>query len=128
MVLVLFVTKIVVVFGEKAVTLKMSLHSILVLVRSFHPSTLLLFLVRFVTRSNFDLISDEVFTMATGTVKWFNESKGFGFIAPSDGSKDVFVHYSAIANTGFRTLAEGQQVTYDVENGPKGPQAVNVQA
>jgi len=66
--------------------------------------------------------------MATGTVKWFNESKGFGFIAPSDGSKDVFVHYSAIADQGFRTLAEGQQVTFDVENGPKGPQATNVQA
>ena len=66
--------------------------------------------------------------MQTGTVKWFNESKGFGFIAPQDGSKDVFVHYSAISNSGFRTLSEGQTVTYDVENGPKGPQATNVQA
>jgi CspA family cold shock protein len=66
--------------------------------------------------------------MATGTVKWFNESKGFGFISPSDGSKDVFVHFSAIATEGFRTLAEGQQVTYEVEDGPKGPQAKNVQA
>ncbi len=66
--------------------------------------------------------------MATGTVKWFNESKGFGFITPSDGSKDVFVHFSAIAASGFRTLADGQQVTFDVENGPKGPQALNVQA
>ncbi len=65
--------------------------------------------------------------MATGTVKWFNESKGFGFITPSDGSKDVFVHFSAIASQGFRTLAEGQTVTYTVENGPKGPQAANVQ-
>ena len=65
--------------------------------------------------------------MATGTVKWFNESKGFGFITPEDGSKDVFVHFSAIASEGFRTLAEGQQVTYDVEDGPKGPQAANVQ-
>jgi CspA family cold shock protein len=65
--------------------------------------------------------------MATGTVKWFNESKGFGFITPSDGSKDVFVHFSAIASEGFRTLAEGQAVTYTVENGPKGPQAANVQ-
>ena len=66
--------------------------------------------------------------MQTGTVKWFNESKGFGFIAPNDGGKDVFVHFSAIASSGFRTLAEGQTVTYDVENGPKGPQAANVQA
>ncbi|VAW91439.1 Cold shock protein of CSP family [hydrothermal vent metagenome] len=66
--------------------------------------------------------------MATGTVKWFNESKGFGFIAPQDGSADVFVHFSAIASEGFRTLAEGQPVSYDVESGPKGPQAANVQA
>ena len=66
--------------------------------------------------------------MATGTVKWFNESKGFGFISPSDGSTDVFVHFSAIATEGFRTLAEGQQVSYNVENGPKGPQASNVTA
>jgi CspA family cold shock protein len=65
--------------------------------------------------------------MATGTVKWFNESKGFGFISPSDGGKDVFVHFSAIASEGFRTLAEGQSVTFDVEDGPKGPQATNVQ-
>ncbi|MFV1996852.1 MAG: cold-shock protein [Acidiferrobacterales bacterium] len=66
--------------------------------------------------------------MATGTVKWFNESKGFGFISPADGSKDVFVHFSAISSEGFRTLAEGQEVTFDVEDGPKGPQATNVQA
>ena len=64
--------------------------------------------------------------MATGTVKWFNESKGFGFIAPSDGSADVFVHFSAIQGDGFRTLAEGQTVSYEVENGPKGPQASQV--
>jgi len=64
--------------------------------------------------------------MATGTVKWFNESKGFGFITPDDGSKDVFAHFSAIAAEGFRTLAEGQQVTFDVEDGPKGPQASNI--
>lgn len=64
--------------------------------------------------------------MATGNVKWFNEAKGFGFITNDDGSKDVFVHFSAIASQGFRSLAEGQAVTFDVENGPKGPQASNV--
>jgi CspA family cold shock protein len=66
--------------------------------------------------------------MVTGTVKWFNESKGFGFIAPSDGSADVFVHFSAIQGGGFKTLAEGQQVNFEVEKGPKGPQAANVTA
>lgn len=65
--------------------------------------------------------------MAAGTVKWFNESKGFGFISPSDGTPDVFVHFSAIASTGgFRTLTEGQAVKYEVETGPKGLQASNV--
>ena len=66
--------------------------------------------------------------MATGTVKWFNESKGYGFIAPSDGSADVFVHFSAIQGSGFRTLAEGQAVNFEVESGPKGPQATQVSA
>ncbi|NOX42719.1 MAG: cold-shock protein [Gammaproteobacteria bacterium] len=64
--------------------------------------------------------------MATGTVKWFNESKGFGFIAPSDGSPDVFVHFSVIDGGGFKTLAEGQEVNFDMEKGPKGPQATKV--
>ncbi|MDH5546395.1 MAG: cold-shock protein [Gammaproteobacteria bacterium] len=64
--------------------------------------------------------------MNTGTVKWFNESKGFGFITPSDGSADVFVHFSAIQGSGFRTLNEGQTVTFKVENGAKGPQATEV--
>ena len=59
--------------------------------------------------------------MVTGTVKWFNESKGFGFIAPADGSADVFVHFSAITGTGFKTLQEGQSVSFEVEQGPKGP-------
>ena len=66
--------------------------------------------------------------MATGTVKWFNESKGFGFIAPSDGGEDVFVHFNAIQGSGFKTLSEGQSVTFEVEKGPKGLQAANVTA
>ena len=66
--------------------------------------------------------------MAEGTVKWFNEAKGFGFITPSDGSKDVFVHFSEIQAEGFKVLAEGQSVTFNVENGPKGPQATRVTA
>lgn len=64
--------------------------------------------------------------MRTGTVKWFNESKGYGFVAPQDGGEDVFVHYSSIQGSGFKTLIEGQQVDFDVERGPKGLQAVNV--
>jgi CspA family cold shock protein len=64
--------------------------------------------------------------MATGTVKWFNESKGFGFITPSNGDKDIFVHFSAIVGDGFRTLAEGQKVSFEIEKGPKGLQATQV--
>ncbi|CAC5344396.1 MULTISPECIES: transcription antiterminator/RNA stability regulator CspE [Planktothrix] len=62
----------------------------------------------------------------TGKVKWFNESKGFGFITPSDGSKDVFVHFSAIQSNTFKTLAENQEVEFEIEQGQKGPSAVNV--
>ena len=61
-----------------------------------------------------------------GSVKWFNESKGFGFITPEDGSKDVFVHFSAIQSNGFKTLAEGQRVEFEITDGAKGPSAANV--
>ena len=64
--------------------------------------------------------------MPYGTVKWFNDAKGFGFIAPEDGSADVFVHFSAISSKGFRSLQEGQRVSYEVTTGPKGAQAASV--
>ncbi len=64
--------------------------------------------------------------MATGKVKWFNESKGYGFITPDDGSKDVFVHFSSIQGDGFKTLAEGQAVSFETEDTPKGKQALHV--
>ena len=66
--------------------------------------------------------------MAQGTVKWFNSEKGYGFIAPSDGTADVFVHFSAIQGKGYRSLDEGQNVEFDVTQGQKGPQAENVRA
>jgi cold shock protein len=65
--------------------------------------------------------------MATGTVKWFNDEKGYGFITPDDGGRDLFVHYSSIDGGGFRSLAEGAKVSYEEEAGDKGPKAVNVQ-
>ena len=73
----------------------------------------------------FIVISGEI-NMATGTVKWFNEGKGFGFIAPDDGSKDLFAHFSEIKGSGFKTLAENQKVEFEVTQGQKGLQASNI--
>lgn len=66
--------------------------------------------------------------MASGTVKWFNDDKGFGFITPDEGSKDLFVHHTGISGDGFKSLSEGQKVEFDEEPGDKGPKAVNVKA
>ena len=69
-----------------------------------------------------------MFDLATGTVKWFNETKGYGFIAPDEGGKDVFVHHTGIVGQGFKKLAEGEKVEFEVREGAKGPEATNVLA
>jgi CspA family cold shock protein len=80
------------------------------------------------TRADPELVLQGDSKMAQGTVKWFNPDKGFGFIAPDDGTADVFVHHSAIDMGGYRTLAENQKVEYTTKQGPKGPQADQVHA
>ena len=74
----------------------------------------------------FYFLLQEIANMANGTVKWFNDSKGFGFIEQEDGGKDVFVHHSGINSTGFKSLNEGDRVSFDIEEGQKGPSAANV--
>ncbi len=76
----------------------------------------------------FSILKVNLMSKLKGNVKWFNETKGFGFITPEDGSKDVFVHFSAIVSEGFKTLAEGQKVEFEVTDGAKGPSAANVVA
>jgi CspA family cold shock protein len=90
---------------------------------NFHIAVLI-----FVPRSGLApfIFFSEIQDMATGTVKWFNDAKGFGFITPDAGGEDLFAHFSAIQGNGFKTLKEGQQVTFDVTTGPKGKQAGNI--
>ncbi len=87
----------------------------------------MLFLLHGLLEARFEILimKKELKVMAQGTVKWFNESKGFGFITAEDGT-DVFVHHTSIQGGGFKTLAEGDKVSFDIESGPKGPKAINV--
>lgn len=97
--------------------------------RSNPPSLMLGFsaLREHVLRSIFDSIGIDM-TTQTGTVKWFDEGKGFGFITPDGGGKDLFAHFSEIQSTGFKTLAEAQRVEFEVTQGKKGPQASNIRS
>ena len=79
-------------------------------------------------RANPSISREGTLLMATGTVKWFNDSKGYGFVTPDDGGDDLFAHFSAIQMNGFKTLKEGQKVTFEVTQGPKGKQASNIQS
>jgi len=88
--------------------------------------TLWSFLLRAVFLKNSARLCKEEVSMANGTVKWFNESKGFGFITQDDGGADVFAHYSEIQGDGFKNLAEGEAVSFDVVEGDKGPKATNI--
>jgi len=92
------------------------------------PFSSLIFVTRFRAGFRSGNSIKEDFKMATGTVKWFNDSKGFGFITPDDGGKDLFAHHSEIQMNGFKTLQERQRVEFDVTNGPKGPAASRIRA
>jgi len=80
------------------------------------------------SKQHFHYFWKESSHMATGTVKWFNDAKGYGFITPDDGGEDLFAHFSAIQMNGFKTLKEGQKVSFEVTQGPKGKQAANIQS
>jgi CspA family cold shock protein len=88
--------------------------------------SVLSYLVETIYRGSSPFINQEGNAMATGTVKWFNDAKGFGFITPDEGGEDLFAHFSAIQSNGFKSLQENQKVSFDVTTGPKGKQASNI--